>query len=98
MTDSANGIDYWTSGSPPRRYQVLGILTDARKDRMFDGKVLGSKSIAKRTLDVGGNAVILEPNTSQTSEFNAGSANGNVFASTTTRTTTQLLVVKYLDD
>ena len=34
---TANGIDYWTTGTPPRRYQVLEISTDARKDRLADG-------------------------------------------------------------
>lgn len=79
-----NGIDYWTSGTPPRRYQVLGMLIDARKNRASDGEVLGSKSVAKRTLDVGGSAVIFGDQRSVGADL--------------VRTTTQLLVVKYLDD
>ena len=79
-----NGIDYWTSGTPPRRYQVLGMLIDARKNRASDGEVLGSKSVAKRTLDVGGNAVIVGDQRSVGADL--------------VRTTTQLQVVKYLDD
>jgi len=93
-----NGIDYWTSGTPPRRYQVLGILTDARKDRPTDGNVLGSKSVAKRTLEAGGNAVIFGDQSAKVSGASAFATES--FAATTiqTRTTTQLLVVKYLDD
>lgn len=79
-----NGIDYWTAGTPPRRYQVLGMLIDARKNRASDGEVLGSKSVAKRTLDVGGNAVLFG---------DQRSVGANLV-----RTTTQLQVVKYLDD
>ena len=51
-----NGIDYWTNGTPPRRFQVLGFLTDARKNRLVDGNVVGSKSVAEKTLRVGGSA------------------------------------------
>ena len=31
-----NGIDYWTSGTPPRRYQVIGMVQDKR-DEEWDG-------------------------------------------------------------
>lgn len=54
-----NGIDFWTTGSPPHRYQVLGILTDARKNRRFDGNVIGSESVAKKAIAAGGDAVIV---------------------------------------
>lgn len=102
---SKNGIDYWTTGTPPRRYQILGILTDARKNRLLDGNVIGSKSVAKIVNAAGGNAVIVAG--SETKDWGAiGTTNGFVSGSTysgnfnsisITRTTTQLLVVKYLD-
>lgn len=87
-----NGIDYWTSGTPPRRYQVLGLLIDARKDRVTDGNVLGSKSVAEKTIAAGGDAVLIG---SADARMNGVAGNGNV-ANIITRTTTQLLVVKYL--
>jgi hypothetical protein len=100
-----NGIDFWTSGSPPRRFQVLGILTDARKDRLLDGNVIGSKSVAKKTLEAGGNAVIVAGSDTAAAgfvQFNNAYANGNGFSGNSTgrmvnRTTTRLIVIKYLD-
>lgn len=26
----AHGVDFWTTGDPPKRFQVLGIITDKR--------------------------------------------------------------------
>ncbi len=97
-----NGIDYWTSGTPPHRFQVLGMLTDARKDRIFDGDVIGSKSIASKVKEAGGDAVIVMGASSQVSGY---SSHGNAFATGNgisafgggrvhNRTTTQLAVVK----
>lgn len=92
-----NGIDYWTTGTPPRQYQVLGILTDARKDRRADGHVLGSKSVARRTLEAGGNAVIFNDADSKLSGVGGYAGNGFFAGRTINRTTTHLIVVKYLE-
>lgn len=27
-----NGIDYWTSGTPPRQYEVIGMVQDRRDE------------------------------------------------------------------
>ena len=53
-----NGIDYWTSGNPPRRYQILGLLIDKRGMGRIAGDALGSASIAQAVKDKGGDAVI----------------------------------------
>ena len=92
-----NGIDYWTTGTPPRRYQILGVLTDARKDRLADGKVLGSKSVARRALSVGGNAVIFGGSDAKSAGIVGGLSGGFAWGRQINRTTTQLLVVKYLE-
>lgn len=102
---SKNGIDYWTTGTPPRRYQILGILTDARKNRLLDGNVIGSKSVAKIVKSAGGDAVIVAG--SETRDWGTigttdGDISGSTFSGTfnsisITRTTTQLLVIKYLE-
>lgn len=102
---SKNDIDYWTTGTPPRRYQILGILTDARKNRLLDGNVIGSKSVAKIVKSAGGDAVIVAG--SETRDWGTiGTADGDISGSTfsgsfnsisITRTTTQLLVIKYLE-
>ena len=102
---SKNGIDYWTTGTPPLRYQILGILTDARKNRLLDGNVIGSKSVAKIVKSAGGDAVIVAGSETKdwgtigtTNGFVSGSTySGNFNAISITRTTTQLVVLKYLD-
>jgi hypothetical protein len=99
-----NGIDYWTNGSPPRRFQILGILTDARSNRPFDGSAIGSKSVAKVAIDAGGDAVILGDRNSHVVgvshennlNFSGNSAFGSGFSRVVRRTTTQILVIKYL--
>lgn len=101
-----NGIDYWTNGTPPRRFQVLGFLTDARKDRLLDGNVVGSKSVARRVLEVGGTAVIfVGTDTRAAGVVNTANLYGqgdSAFGVGTgrviNRTTTRMIVVKYLED
>jgi len=100
-----HGVDFWTTGAPARRFQVLGILTDARKDRKFDGSAIGSKAVAKKVLEVGGNAVIVAGADTQAAGVstihNAFANGGGVTAvgsgRVVNRTTTRLIVVKYLD-
>ena len=93
---TANGIDYWTSGTPPRRYQLLGVFTDARKDRLFDGDVIGSRSVAKLNLAAGGSAVIVSDQSVKDAGLVASYGNGFAAAQAVNRTTTRLLVVRYL--
>ncbi len=52
------GIDYWTSGSPPRRHQVIGMIEDNREIPWLDGSAVGSKAIAKQVKKAGGDAVV----------------------------------------
>lgn len=54
-----DGIDFWTEGTPPRRFQVLGILTDSRHDGSFSGNAIGSRGLAKRVREAGGDALIV---------------------------------------
>ena len=99
-----NGIDYWTSGTPPRKFEILGIITDKRKNGLLDGSVVGSKSVAKFAKKVGGNAVIIGPASSQVLGY-GGTGSATSIGGTTimsgharaiTRTTTQIVVIRYL--
>jgi len=54
-----DGIDFWTAGDPPRRYQIIGIIRDNRGTGLLHGNALGSSGIAKKVREVGGDAVIL---------------------------------------
>jgi len=88
-----DGVEFWTSGAPPHRYRVLGVLTDARGAGLLSGSATGS-SEAKHVRRLGGDAAIIMGRDSQVrgiffSEGFAGIAHRNV---------TLLLVVKYEDE
>ena len=57
-----DGVDFWTQGSPPRRFQILGSITGERRRSGFIGAVATSgleSDVARRARDAGGDAVIL---------------------------------------
>lgn len=101
-----NGIDYWTHGEPPRRFKILGMITDKRGTGRFAGDAIGSASVAKLTKKVGGDAVIfLTSSTRAVGAISGGQAQGygnQAYGSGWTdiieRATTKLAVVKYLDE
>lgn len=101
-----DGIDFWTTGEPPRRFQVLGVLTDKRGTGLFAGDAVGAPSVVKRIQELGGSAaIVLNQKSQQAGTWYSGSASaygnsayGSGFAVPVMKATTQLLVVKYLDD
>jgi hypothetical protein len=101
----AHDVDFWTTGQPPRRFQVLGILTDKRCNSCsFSGEAVGSRSIAKQVKEVGGDAVIiLDQNSRITGYVHGGQANvngntayGSGWTAPVEEATTRMVVVKYL--
>ena len=93
-----DGIDFWTVGTPPRRYQVLGFLTDTRSDKLLSGKAIGSSGLAKRVRDTGGNALIVLDRDKQAAGV-VGAINTNGWPSWGRKVheiTTQFVVVRYL--
>lgn len=89
-----NGIDYWTTGTPPRRYQIIGEVTDKRDEKSDGGHAIGSPSIARKVKKAGGDAVIMQ---SQTERGNPSS--GGLFGLLVTggvKTMTTMTVIKYL--
>lgn len=102
-----NGIDYWTTGAPPRRYQIIGIITDKRcLGSKLCGSAEGSPAVAEAAKAVGGDAVIMmnEQNDVRGSVGGATASGGRNFASgfgwaaAVGDRVAQLLVVKYLPD
>jgi hypothetical protein len=101
---SKHDIDYWTMGTPPRKFQIIGLITDVRKSGKLSGKTIGSETIAKKVKAAGGDAVIVyDASTQQAGVYSSGSAyatGNNVFGSgfsvPIVENTTRLLVVKYL--
>lgn len=96
-----NGIDYWTSGKPPRSYQVIGRITDRRSEEWDGGHAVGSPAVAKKVKQAGGSAVImLEQNDVGAGSSGVGTVAGGLgsfFSMGGTKTTTTFVVVKYLD-
>ncbi len=82
---SVDGIDFWMSGDPPRRYQVLGAIVDRRHQSGLIGLArMGAldHDMAKIAKANGGDAVILEgEGTDVIGEVSgaSGSIHGNSF-------------------
>ena len=59
---TVDGIDFWLEGSPPHRFQVLGVLEDERLKTGLIGLIRMSsleKDMARLARQAGGDAVIL---------------------------------------
>lgn len=95
-----NGIDYWTTGTPPRRYQIIGFVQDKRDELMDSGHAIGSPSIASKVKRAGGHAVIVESQdeVGKTGGFGSASPFFGFLAMGGSKTVTRMLVVKYLPD
>ncbi|MGD9505499.1 MAG: hypothetical protein AB7W37_11330 [Syntrophobacteraceae bacterium] len=50
-----NGIDVWTDGVPPRKYQVIGVVEDSRSG-FFRDSIL--KDVTKKAKHMGGQGII----------------------------------------
>lgn len=97
---SKHGVDFWTYGTPPRRYRIIGVLTDTRTTKLLAGKAIGSAGLAKRVLRAGGNALIVVDRDSRyggRSTVRSPSGNSYDFGSFD-KVTTQFLVVRYLEE
>lgn len=90
-----DGVEFWTTGAPPHRYQVLGMLSDTRGTGLFSGAAVGDSGVAKRVLSLGGNAVIV---LGKDTQIKGGMINAYGQMMIARRATTQMLVVKYLPD
>ena len=56
------GVEFWSNGAPPRRFELLGYLSDRRHASGMLGKIRLKgleKDIAKAALQNGGEAVVL---------------------------------------
>lgn len=88
----SNGVDFWTFGTPPRTYRILGVITDKRPAQGFGSNLTRSRALAKRVKDVGGDAaIVLTEETRPTGTFNLGNGSATVVEDRSTK----LLVVRY---
>lgn len=108
-----DGVDFWIHGTPPHRFQVLGMISDERWASGIYGLMQVSSlehDIAKRTRAAGGDAVILQDShnnvwgvsgsTFGSASYGNHSAFGSSFSTESPYGTraTSYVVVKYLPD
>lgn len=98
---TTDGIDFWTMGDPPRRYQVIGVITDKRGTGLFAKQAIAASNVAKAVHDAGGDAAIVLSSERQNRGFigginRAASGGADVWAAPVSREITKLVVVKYL--
>lgn len=96
---NVDGVDFWSNGAPPRKFKIIGYITDARLKSGLIGMMRMSgleSSIAKEAKKAGGDAVILTNSevetkfvSHETSTNSTGTANttGNMNATTSGNTT-----------
>lgn len=101
-----DGVDFWTTGDPPRRYQIIGVIRDNRGTGVLHGNAVGSSGIAKKVREVGGDAVILlNQNSSLKGIWSQGQASaygnqayGSALAIPIEERVTTFAVIKYLPE
>lgn len=81
---TSEGVDFWTNGTPPRRYKVIGVINDKRGTGAFSGKAVGSKNIAQLARKAGGDALIVTDDNVPAVAYYP-------------RVLSQMVVIKYLD-
>lgn len=93
-----DGVEYWGSGTPPRRYQILGMVIIEDFDNVFGNQRI-RQAIADQVKAAGGDAAIVVDFSGGGQSiglgFNnrGGAASGFAFGKKSNR----YLIVKYLD-
>ena len=102
-----DGMDIWTYGDPPRRFQVRGIIQDNRPGGIIPMAQMKHYIVAKARQS-GGDAIILASSQSQLTGYytsssataygygNFASAYGSSTTVPLTRHTATFVVIKYL--
>jgi hypothetical protein len=101
-----NGVEWWTTGTPPVRFKVVGIITDDRDDDWMSGNAIGSKKLAKLILSHGGQAAIIAdrsgrnvgPMTMPLGYHDADTPATSSITVPMNRVKTVLIVVKYIEN
>ena len=95
--ETVSGIDFWTFGDPPRRYEILGLIQDERGSGIIPMSQQRA-AVASRAREVGGHAVIvLNSNSRFTGAQVIPNSSGSAAVIAHSRNTARFLVVKYLD-
>jgi hypothetical protein len=95
-----DGVEFWTSGSPAHRFEILGTLMDERSSSVTSRDSVGSSSLARQARSLGGDGLILASRRDRRDGFGAGWSGGDTIglrAPATSYTTTTFVVVRYLN-
>lgn len=105
---TTDGVEFWTMGAPARRFQILGVLTDSRRNNVV-GRSSYASDVARVVRDAGGTAVlVVSQQNDYVGTYNSGSATATTYGRTTqatgygysaaiTNRTSQFIVIKYLE-
>jgi hypothetical protein len=103
-----DGVDVWTNGDPPRKFQLLGIIDDQRPGGIIPMAEM-KHDIAKKAREHGGDAVIIISSSSQLAGYytaanvntqfygNSATSYGSSTTIPLTRHTSKYAVIKYAD-
>lgn len=97
-----DGVEFWTDGTPARRFEILGTLTDTRSAGPSARDSVGSASIARQARSLGGDGLIVANRRRQRDGGRVGVWSGGdsmpaVAGTTMPLMTTTFVVVRYLD-
>jgi hypothetical protein len=101
-----NGVDFWVTGAPPRRYQIIGVITDRKcLGLSLCGDPLKRPAVAQAARAGHGDAVILIGKSDDARGMVGSAASypgphyaaGFGWSSAVAEHGTTMLVVKYLD-
>jgi len=77
---TVDGIDIWNNGTPPRKFKVIGIIDDVRRQSLI-GMAGYQSALIKKAKEAGGDAIIfLDSHSELVGYYNSGESG-------TTRTT-----------
>lgn len=107
--ESIEGVDYWTNGDPPRRYEIIGYIEDRRHASGLIGMArLKSlpKQAARMAKENGGDAIILVSSendvigytSNASATVNGNSAYGTAMSAPVAKRESRFAVIRYLPD
>ncbi len=53
-----DGMEIWTNGSPPRKFRIIGIIDDARRQALIP-MASYEADLVKKAKEAGGNAIVI---------------------------------------
>ncbi len=95
-----DGVEFWTSGSPARRFEILGTLTDTRANLPTAAPAVGSADVARQTRALGGDGLIVARESVRRDGGVGGWSGGDTISLSGPRMsyrTTTFVVVRYRD-